>query len=141
MSTSNIMHNFRVALVLASGLALAGAATTASAQTSDTQAKNLAAYEPYIGAPVKSFHFWKLQKWELVGDTQLIVWPEINKAYLLDVDLPCDRLQWAKAVGLSSTANTVSVRFDTVDVGGQKCRITQIRPVDIKAYKQARNVK
>jgi len=109
-------------------------ATTASAQTAETQDKALSAYLPYAGEPIDRFRFWDLQRWELVGDYKVVVWPRLNEAYLLTVDAPCQDLRWAQTIGLTSTANSVSRRFDSVVVGKDKCRINEIRPIDYRKY-------
>ncbi len=109
-------------------------ATSASAQTRDTQEKALSEYLPYAGEPVDRFQFWDLQRWELVGDYKVVVWPRLNEAYLLTVDPPCQDLPWAQKIGVTSTAHSVSKRFDSVVVGKFKCRINEIRPIDYKKY-------
>ena len=109
-------------------------ATSASAQTREVQQERLSAYLPYAGEPVDRFQFWDLQRWELVGEYKVVVWPQLNEAYLLTVDPPCNDLEWTQKVGLSSTAHVVSKRFDSVMTGKDKCRINEIRPIDYKKY-------
>jgi type II secretory pathway pseudopilin PulG len=109
-------------------------ATSASAQTRETQEKRLNEYLPYAGEPVDRFQFWNLQRWELVGEYKVIVWPQLNKAYLLTVYPPCNRLEWTQAIGVTSTAQVVSQKFDSVVIGEDKCRIKEIRPIDYKKY-------
>lgn len=109
-------------------------ATSASAQTPENLEKALNEYLPYAGEPVDRFQFWDLQRWELVGDYKVVVWPRLNEAYLLTVDAPCQDLRWAQKIGVTSTANSVSRRFDSVVVGQDKCRIKEIRPIDYKKY-------
>ncbi|MBL0163666.1 MAG: hypothetical protein IPP82_08505 [Xanthomonadales bacterium] len=109
-------------------------ATSAFAQTAEKQEKALSQYLPYAGEPVDRFQFWDLQRWELVGEYKVVVWPRLNEAYLLTVDPPCQDLRWAQKIGVTSTANSVSKRFDSVVVGKFKCRINEIRPIDYKKY-------
>ena len=109
-------------------------ATSTFAQTAEKQDKALNEYLPYAGEPVDRFQFWDLQRWELVGDYKVVVWPRLNEAYLLTVDPPCQDLRWAQKIGVTSTANSVSKRFDSVLVGKFKCRINEIRPIDYKKY-------
>lgn len=111
---------------------------SACAQTREVQDKNLAAYLEYAGEPVDHFRFWNLTSWELVGPQKLVVWPTLKEAYLLTVDQPCTDLEWAKAISITSSAHTVSARFDSVDVGREKCRIMEIRPIDYAQYKKDR---
>lgn len=123
-------------IVLVLGLAVAAGV---QAQTRQTQAEALARYLPYAGAPVDSFRFFDLTSWELVAPDKVVVWPRLNEAYLLTVDQPCSELQWARAIGVTSTAGTVSRRFDAVTVGRERCRINEIRPIDYRRYKQDRD--
>ena len=113
-------------------------ATSVSAQTQEKQDEALSRYLPYAGEPVDSFQFWKLQRWELVGEYKVVVWPQLNEAYLLTVDAPCNDLKWARKIGVTSSANRVNRRFDSVVVDKLKCRINEIRPIDYKQYKAAR---
>ena len=116
-------------------------ATSAFAQTAEKQEKALSEYLPYAGEPVDRFQFWDLQRWELVGEYKVVVWPRLNEAYLLTVDPPCQDLRWAQKIGVTSTANSVSKSFDSVVVGKFKCRINEIRPIDYKKYLSDRKAK
>ena len=110
------------------------AATVASAQTREVQEKRLAEYLPYAGEPVEKFQFWDLIRYELVGEYKVIVWPRLNEAYLITVDAPCNDLEWAHSIGLTSSVHQVNRRFDFVVAGKDKCRIKEIRPIDYKKY-------
>jgi hypothetical protein len=94
-------------------------------------------YLPYAGEPVDRFQFTQLQKWVLLDEYRIVVWPRLNQAFLLRVDPPCQDLEWAHQIGLTSSANVVSRRFDSVIVGDDKCRINEIRPLDLKAMNAA----
>ena len=106
----------------------------APAQTRKTQAENLDRYEKYLGDPIDEFQFWPpLYKWELVGPTKVVVWPTINEAYLITVNEPCPRLEWAKAIGVTSQQrHYVNRKFDYVTYGGDRCQIREIRPIDYR---------
>ena len=110
------------------------ATTTAVAQTREVQEKRLAEYLPYAGEPVEKFQFWDLIRYELVGEYKVIVWPRLNEAYLITVDAPCNDLEWAHSIGLTSSVHQVNRRFDFVVAGKDKCRIKEIRPIDYKKY-------
>ena len=110
------------------------ATTTAVAQTREVQEKRLAEYLPYAGQPVEKFQFWDLIRYELVGEYKVIVWPRLNEAYLITVDAPCNDLEWAHSIGLTSSVHQVNRRFDFVVAGKDKCRIKEIRPIDYKKY-------
>lgn len=104
----------------------------------EREAQALDRYLEYAQPPVEQFRFWNLRDWELVGDYQLVVWPNRREAYLLTVDQPCSELRWANAIGVSSTGQMVQRRLDTVNVGTQKCRIMEIRPIDYQAMQRDR---
>lgn len=124
---------FRFALILAvacTALLSTTIASTAFAQTREAQKEQLEKYLDGAGAPVDKFTFYKLQKWELVGDTHVVVWTRVNEAYLLTVENPCVELPWTQSIALTSSARQVRVRFDYVLVEkGRRCQITEIRPL------------
>lgn len=124
---------FIVAVVLL-GTACAGRRQ----ELSQRQAESFERYQQFAGEPVKDFHFWNLDRWEVLGPLDLVVWTNTVDAYLLHLSRPCTGLEFAQAIGLSSTQNRVYTRFDSVTFEMQRCRISDIRPVDGKAYKAAR---
>jgi hypothetical protein len=90
-------------------------------------------YEAYAGKPVDQFTWLgRFDGWEPISRHELVVWTNINDAYLITVQSPCDDLMFANHVGLTTTANTVYARFDSVKVHGWRCPIQEIRPVDYK---------
>lgn len=101
----------------------------------EREAENLAEFERHAGAPVESFHFWRMDRWETLGRDRLVVWTRLNEAWLLKVAEPCSGLEFANALALSSTNNRVYRSFDAVLFEKQRCRIAEIRPVDGKALK------
>lgn len=121
---------------LIAGLLLFYTATHAAEKS--TQGAALEDYLPYAGDPVNRFQFLELQRWVLLDEYRIVVWPRLNQAYLLQVDPPCQELEWAQRIGLTSSANVVSNRFDSVVVGTEKCRINEIRPIDLQGMKAAR---
>ncbi|ANB18107.1 DUF6491 family protein [Dokdonella koreensis] len=108
----------------------------AQAQSDEILQRNLDKYLAYAGPPVDSFQFFKLDQWERVGRYQVVVWTRVSEAYLLTVDPPCRELEWAKAIGVTSSANTVNRRFDSVLASGERCRIEEIRPIDYKRLRK-----
>ncbi len=112
-------------------------AACASPGPSERRAARLAQFEAAAAAPVESFHFWApLYKWEALGETTVAVWTRAQEVYLIRVQRPCTELEWTSAIGLTSTMNRVATRFDSVVAGDQRCRITEIRPVDAEAVRQ-----
>lgn len=104
----------------------------------ERMAARLAEYERHAGAPVESFKFWDLDRWEVLGREQLVVWTRPNEAWLLTVDAPCNDLEWAHSIGLTSSVGHVHRRFDSVVLKNYRCRIKEIRPVDGRALKAER---
>ena len=99
--------------------------------------QRLALFEDVAQPPVKSFHFWQMHRWEPLGRDHLAVWTRLDTAYLIEVQQPCSGLDFAQTVGLSSTQNRVHSRFDDVRFENQRCRIAEIRPVNVAALKAA----
>lgn len=126
---------FRAAMLALLG-ALAGCASDGGPR--EREAEKLALYEQFAGEPVKDFAFWRLDRWDVLGDYDLAVWTTLNDAYLIRVSKPCSGMSFANTVAVTSTQNRVHARFDAVLFEQQRCRISEIRPVDGKAYKAAR---
>ncbi len=124
------------------GLALVlGACST----TRLSEAETLALYRAHAGEPVKDFqYFGQINGWTPLGNAALTVWTRPNQAYLLELYGPCLDLDFAPAISLSNMMSRVSARFDSVYVHGggtsgmrMPCRINVIRPLDVKALRQA----
>jgi hypothetical protein len=131
----------RVASPMLLAAALAACASTPGQQAGD--AAKLALYRAHAGAPVRSFHFFgRLDSWTPLDDRTVAVWTRPSEAWLLDLDGTCNGLEFTPFIGLTSSAGTVSARFDKVlvrNTGGINlpCTIQAIRPLDVKAIKQA----
>jgi hypothetical protein len=91
----------------------------------------------YAGAPVDSFT-WLTRYYDFkpLGNQQVVMWTSINDAYLLTVTPPCVGLDFVNGVRLTTTQRTVTRGVDGLLVQGQKCFITQIRPIDYLAMKK-----
>ena len=106
-------------------------------------AQRQADYAAAAGVPVRSFHFFgRLDSWTSLDDRTIAVWTRPSEAWLLDLDGPCNDLDFTPFIGLTSSAGTVNARFDKVlvrNTGGINlpCIIQTIRPLDVKAIKQA----
>jgi hypothetical protein len=96
-------------------------------------------YSEYAGEPVKSFYMANFDGWSAVSKDQLVVWSGLNKAYLLTITGYCPDLQFANAIAVTSTGNTVD-RFEKVIVGRDRCLISEIRPIDVKQMKADRKI-
>ena len=96
-------------------------------------------YTDYAGEPVKSFYMDNFDGWTAVSKDQLVIWSGLNKAYLLTLTGYCPDLQYANAIAVTSTGNTVD-RFEKVIVGKDRCFINEIRPLDTKQMKEDRKL-
>lgn len=115
-----------------------GVVTLARADTRETMAKNFAEFERFAGEPVGEIRNFRLYRWRPLGVTALAVWADPGRVFLLTVDAPCDDLEYAKVLQVSSTTRIVAVRTDRILVGNDDCRIASIRPVDYRALQRAR---
>jgi uncharacterized protein DUF6491 len=90
-------------------------------------------FEAYAGQPVDHFTWLtRYDGWEPISHYQLVVWTDINQAYLIRVFSPCTDLMFARRIGLTSSANTVYAHFDAVRADGWRCQIDTIQPVDYR---------
>ena len=96
-------------------------------------------YAEYAGEPVKSFYLGNFDGWNAVSRDQLVVWSGFNKAYLLTLTGYCPDLEFAHAIAITSTGNTVD-KFEKVIVGRDRCLIKEIRPLDTKQIKEDRKL-
>jgi len=121
------------AIILAGVLASA-CATTGGVIERTKGEQLLDKYEPYLGEPVHSFTALQKDSWQPISRTQLVLWTTINDAYLLTVTDTCPYLPFAQAVGVTSTTSQIST-LDYVLVRGDRCPITEIRPIDVRRMK------
>ncbi|HEX6999890.1 MAG TPA: DUF6491 family protein [Gammaproteobacteria bacterium] len=56
----------------------------------------------------------------------LIVWPTAFDPYLVELAFPSYDLEWAHAIGVTSTGSRVYAKFDAVHVGGFRYPIASI---------------
>lgn len=93
-----------------------------------------ARYEAYAGKPVDHFTWLapNYEGWEPISPDQLVVWTDLNTAYLITVFHPCIDLMFAHRIALTPTADTIYAHFDSVHVEGWSCMINTIRPVDYR---------
>ena len=128
------MTKVSVAVILSSVALLSGCAATLK-KLSEPKLS----YTEYAGEPVKSFYMHNLDGWTPVSKDEVVVWSGINKAYLLKLSGYCPDLEFANAIAVTSTGNTVD-KFEKVIVGRDRCFIQEIRPVDVKQMKEDRKV-
>ena len=97
----------------------------------------LARYQQYAGDRVDEFRtFGAFNSWSPIDDHHVLVQTNVNEAYLISVFEPCTNLPFATRLAITSRfPNQVQSGFDSVRVGRQSCRISEIRPVN---YRQLR---
>ena len=124
-------------------LLLTASVGACASQPARDDSAQLALYRAHAGAPVRSFHFFgSIDSWTPLGDRAVAVWTRPSQAWLLDLDGTCSGLDFAPAIGLTSSSGTVSARFDRVLVRDKvginfPCVIATIRPLDVPALKAA----
>jgi len=132
---------------LLSLLALTLLSACASIPRNDDSEKAIARYTPYLGQPVSQFNtYTRFDSWSPIDNDHVLIQTNVNEAYLLTLAPGCFDLPFATSLGVTSKfPHAVQSGFDSIRVGRQSCRITQIQPVnykqmraDLKAEKQAR---
>ncbi len=124
--------------LLALALVAAVASGCASGMSRSSGDRVLERYEPYIGEPIRGFTAFRMQSWQPVSRTQLILWTSINDAYLLTVSNNCPELMFTDSVKVTSTASNIST-LDQVLVRGDRCLIQKIQPIDIRQWRKDRD--
>lgn len=104
--------------------------TVAAAQQTASEQTALARYQRYAGSPVDHVHYFDIDGFQYLAPDKLAIWFGVNKLYLFTVQTPCTNLQFANAIGLTSTNNTVYRNFDFVTFKNQRCKVLKIVPVD-----------
>jgi hypothetical protein len=117
-------------------LALTAAPSLARADTPETMAKNLAAFERHAGEPIDEIHRYRLDRWQPLGESAIAVWINAGEVFLVKVDAPCSGLDFARNVHLTQTQRVVSQKFDFLEFDRQRCHIREIRPVDYVAVRK-----
>jgi hypothetical protein len=125
-----------VALLAAS--VLGGCATT----NRMSDAERLALYSAHAGAPVRDIRYTDPISWEKIDDHHMLLTMRPSEAWLLRIGGPC--LAWggsSPTIIIDNSLNQLSAGFDNISVPGlsAKCRIEEIRPVDVAAVRAARN--
>ncbi len=136
-------------IVIGLALAIALVGSLGGCASPGTQLNNeakLGLYRAYAGEPAGSFrYFGRLNGWTPLGDEALAVWTRPSEAYLLELFGSCQDLDFAPAIRISNQASTVYAGFDSVTPAGAgaigmrniPCRIKTIRPLQVKALKEA----
>jgi hypothetical protein len=109
--------------------------------------QRLLLYQAHAGAPVPSFRYLgRISSWESFGDDAIAIWTRPNEAWLLGLAGPCNGLDFAVVIGLTSQTGAVHAGFDDILVRDPAsiqipCRIQWIRPLDVAAIREAERAK
>lgn len=130
-------------LPIAAALAAMLAASAWAQSPKQRDASALERFERYAGPPQRDMHYFRLDNFQYLcrnakGQDAIAVWTGVNQVYLLTLEKPCIDLDFAFAIGLTSTAGDVNAGMDYVKYhrnGPQRCRILQIQKVDYKALR------
>ena len=94
-------------------------------------------YLQYAGPPIDHITYLShYDNWQAVGQYQLVLWADINAAYLITVAPPCENLRFANRIAVTQTGNTIYPKFDAVVVRRWRCQITEIRPINYVKMRQ-----
>ena len=114
-------------------LVLLAACTGAGIPKHEDEAQVRERFAAYAGEPLdRMVWMGRYYSWEPIGENQLVVFTTPSDAYLLRVSGPCNDLKFVNGIGLTSTANAVYPRLDSVKVRDWRCPIAEIRKVDYK---------
>jgi hypothetical protein len=128
---------FRITALAAAVLALPGCSSLGSTAATERETASLARYEAAAGAPVGSFRFFRIDGYNVLGDSAVAVWTSPRQAYLVAVEEPCPGLRWSLSIGVTSSMSRVYADFDRVQTRDGSCRIRSIRPVDVAALRES----
>ncbi len=120
-----------IAILFATGLAVPG-----WAQQTSSEARDLARYQQYAKAPVKSVQYFQVDGFQYLAPDTLAIRFGVNKLYLLTVQTPCNNLAFANGIALTARNNMLYSDFDFVKFDHQQCKILKIVPVDELKMKQ-----
>lgn len=111
-------------------------ASSAWAQQTASEARDLARYQRYAEAPVDHVRYFQINGFQYLAPDTVGVWFGVNKLYLLTVQTPCTNLAFARGISLTARNNTLYRNFDFVTFDHQRCKILKITPVNELKMKQ-----
>ena len=122
------MNHWKPCLLLIAAILAAGCTGIPRRERDQEQ---LDRYLRYAKAPVDHITLLNhYDNWQSVSQYQVVLFANVNDAWLITVSPPCENLQFAPRIGITQTANTIYARFDAVLVKHWRCQITEIRPID-----------
>lgn len=130
--------------VLLLSLSIVGAALAAEGSKSARELRmdeRRAFVTGFAGEPQSSVRFSRFYDFEPLGTDTLLLYESLNRAYLVKIEDFCPDMPTAFKLGVDNSSSSLNVRLDAIVVRGNRCRIVDIRPVDVKAMKAAQKAK
>ncbi|MGA9341440.1 MAG: DUF6491 family protein [Rhodanobacteraceae bacterium] len=118
----------QAAIAIATLLAATGCVVASAASIEGS--RDIQKYEKAAGNDVQQMPASPLVDWQALNDRSIAVWTASNKPWLVRVSQPCDGLNKADSVALTSSEGKVIAGTDAVEVDGAQCKIASIQPVD-----------
>ena len=125
------------------------AGTLGACATTDnlSDQQKLALYSSHAGAPVRDVLYRTPLNWEKIDDSHLLLQLRPTESWMLRLSGPC--LEWAGSTPVividnndrQLTAGIDTISFNSINspAAPMSCRIEEIRPVDLKAVRAARD--
>ncbi len=103
-------------------------------------------YRANAGEPVRSFFYsGHLRGWTALDDRTIAIWTRRNEGYLIEFFARCADLDFASTITISNRigrvtagADSVTVRRASGGIGGVRCRIETIRPINAQVVKESK---
>lgn len=120
---------------------------TACASSSQmTREQRVEWYRANAGEPVRSFFYsGHLRGWTALDDRSIALWTRSNEAFLIEFFPRCPDLAFASTITVSNRIGRVNAGFDSVTVrrasggiGGVRCRIETIRPINTQVVSESK---
>ena len=130
--------------VLLLSISIAGAALAAEGSKSARELRMDERREfvtGFAGEAQSSVRFSRFYDFEPLGTDTLLLYESLNRAYLVKIEDFCPDMPTAFKLGVDNSSSSLNVRLDAIVVRGNRCRIIDIRPVDVKAMKAAQKAK
>jgi hypothetical protein len=137
-SEANAMRTPHLLLPAVALLSLAACATTPRMSETD----KLALYQGQAGAPVRSIRYVEPLGWQRIDDLHIVLDSRPRESWLITMSGPC--MSWGRAdqpITINHNGGVVTAGLDSVEFLASRisCRITEIRPVDPVAVRNARD--
>ena len=112
-------------------------ASCASAPLARQESAERATYMAHAGKPVPRFTWITgYRRATAISSDQVVVWTNINRAYLVTALHPCANLWFAGNIGFTQSGDSVYAHLNLVKADGWTCGIESIQPVDYRGVEQ-----